>query len=421
MNSISARWTPAERELQYQHILSWIGNDAIAAAIRDSLGIYQDIDHTIDLLSSNEDLINALKNQKGSFNIKNEEEFEIIKNRITAIPAFIYEIDCQHPCASALFMGQHHASCLRHSREDLDTFINNIHLKEYTSIHQELRMPDWCAVDRSKDALWDAIFEDVRQHQWTNIGHHSGGLGNGLELDGDSNKNEQISTDMVDGEKNNITLILDIDIHNDEDTSTAGGGDSLISSVGRNIITSDSGEYADDELGSISLSQSITTDDGYSTGTDTHSNSHVVDAIDGDAQMLGISIIHSVTVETLSEKDGDRSDDSVSNSNEDDGASAIEGDEDEPATSVPPPRKIGTVAHTTTTVGDIMHRTDDADLVFIYKMRRKLEKMTRRTLSKHLTGTSRETMKVHYILPTRMPSPSKNMFVASFLHYRSTR
>ena len=113
MNSISARWTPADRELQYQHILSWIGNDAIAAAIRESLGIYQDIDHTIDLLSSNEDLINALKNQKGSFNIKNKEEFEIIKKRMTAIPAFIYHVDCQHPHASVLLMGNHHASYLR--------------------------------------------------------------------------------------------------------------------------------------------------------------------------------------------------------------------------------------------------------------------------------------------------------------------
>jgi hypothetical protein len=389
MNSISARWTPAERELQFQHILSWIGNDAIAAAIRDSLGTYQDIDHTIDLLSSNEDLINALKNQKGSVNIKNEEEFEIIKNRMTAIPAFIYHIDCQHPSANALFMGKHHASCLRHSMEDFDVFVNNIHLKEYSSIHEELRIPDWCAVDRSKDALWDTLFEDVCQHLCMKISHSGGSFPSSIESDRESNKNEQISTDMVDGEKNNITLVLDIDIHDDEDTSTAGGGDSVISSVGRNMVTSDSGEYADDELGSVSLHRSITTDDGYSTGTDTHSNSHVVDAIDSSARMMGISIVHSVTVETLSEKDGDRSDGSVSNSNEDDGASAIKSDEAEPATSVPPPRKIGTGAHTTTAVGDIMHRTDDADLVFLYKMRRKLEKKTRRTLSKHLTGTSR--------------------------------
>ena len=113
MNSISARWTPEEEYQFIQHILDWIGNDAIAAAIRDSLGIYQDIDHTIDLLSSNEDLINALKNQKGSFNIKNEEEFEIIKKRMIAIPAFIYNVDCQHPDASVLLMGNHHASYLR--------------------------------------------------------------------------------------------------------------------------------------------------------------------------------------------------------------------------------------------------------------------------------------------------------------------
>ena len=133
MYSTSAQWTPAERELQFQHIMSWIGNDAIAAAIRDSLGIYQDIDHTIDLLSSNEDLINALKNQTGPFNIKNKVEFELIKNRMTAIPAFIYEIDCQHPSAFILFGGKHHASCLPHSMEDLDAFVNNIHSKEYSS------------------------------------------------------------------------------------------------------------------------------------------------------------------------------------------------------------------------------------------------------------------------------------------------
>ena len=93
MNSTSARWTPEEEYQFIQHILDWIGNDAIAAAIRDSLGIYQDIDHTIDLLSSNEDLINALKNQKGLFDIKNKEEFEIIKNRMIAFIRNLLMID----------------------------------------------------------------------------------------------------------------------------------------------------------------------------------------------------------------------------------------------------------------------------------------------------------------------------------------
>ena len=96
MTCTDAQWTPEEEYQFIQHILDWIGNDAIAAAIRDSLGIYQDIDHTIDLLSSNEDLINALKNQKGSFDIKNKEEFEIIKNRMIAIPAFIRSIKEHH-------------------------------------------------------------------------------------------------------------------------------------------------------------------------------------------------------------------------------------------------------------------------------------------------------------------------------------
>ena len=77
----------AQEEQLLQHILSWIDNDAIAAAIRDTLGIHQDIDHTIDLLLSNEDLINAIKNQKGSTSI---EEFNQIKDRILAIPPFIY-------------------------------------------------------------------------------------------------------------------------------------------------------------------------------------------------------------------------------------------------------------------------------------------------------------------------------------------
>ena len=77
----------AQEEQLLQHILSWIDNDAIAAAIRDTLGIHQDIDHTIDLLLSNEDLINAIKNQKGSTSI---EEFNQIKDRMLAITSFIY-------------------------------------------------------------------------------------------------------------------------------------------------------------------------------------------------------------------------------------------------------------------------------------------------------------------------------------------
>ena len=82
-----SRTIEAQEEQLLQHILSWIDNDAIAAAIRDTLGIHQDIDHTIDLLLSNEDLINAIKNQKGSTSI---EEFNQIKDRMLAIPSFIY-------------------------------------------------------------------------------------------------------------------------------------------------------------------------------------------------------------------------------------------------------------------------------------------------------------------------------------------
>ena len=49
----------------------------------------------------------------------------------------------------------------------------------------------------------------------------------------------------------------------------------------------------------------------------------------------------------------------------------------------------GTVACTASAVDDIMNRTGDTDLVFLYKTCRKLHKKTRRALSKHLTGTSR--------------------------------
>ena len=86
MNRTYAHWTP-NREFQLQHILDWIESDATAAAICDSLGIYQDIDHTIDLLSSDEDLINAIKNQKGHAknNNKNEKElYGIKRNSILA-------------------------------------------------------------------------------------------------------------------------------------------------------------------------------------------------------------------------------------------------------------------------------------------------------------------------------------------------
>ena len=120
MNSNDAQWTPGWDSQLQQHILDWIGNDAIAASIRDSLGIYQDIDHTIDLLSSNEDLINALKNQKGTFNIKNKKEFEIIKNRMSTIPAFILNIDKQN-----LYKIGRSEFYMQYVKQDFDGIVND--------------------------------------------------------------------------------------------------------------------------------------------------------------------------------------------------------------------------------------------------------------------------------------------------------
>ena len=387
MNSISARWTPAERELQYQHILSWIGNDAIAAAIRDSLGIYQDIDHTIDLLSSNEDLINALKNQKGSFNIKNEEEFEIIKKRMTAIPAFIHHIDCQHPHASVLLMGKHHASYLQHSMEDFDTFINNIHLEEYTSIREELRMPDWCAGDdRWKDALWDTLFDDVCRQQSMDISHSDELIPSIIESDGESSNSGQISVDMVDGEKDSITLVLlDSGIERiDDDISTSEGGDS-VASDGSDLPSFGSGEYADDELGGSSLHPSIPTDDIY--GTDTNSTSRVIDAFGNSAPMLVGTLVQNGTDTKLSGSDGDKSNDFVPVSNVDANISTINNSEAVTSVAIVTSNKIASVEHTA--AEDIMHRTGDIEIVFLYKMSRMLDKRIRCNLSRHLMGTSR--------------------------------
>jgi hypothetical protein len=158
MYSTSARWTPAERELQFQHILSWIGNDAIAAAIRDSLGIYQDIDHTIDLLSSNEDLINALKNQKRSFNIKNKEEFEIIKNRISTIPAFILHMSINKQNLYKIVRSEFY---MQYVRQDFDGIINYTHHKDYSSIPELYSKLVQAAILRSKDALWDTIYANM--------------------------------------------------------------------------------------------------------------------------------------------------------------------------------------------------------------------------------------------------------------------
>ena len=367
MNSISARWTPAERELQYQHILSWIGNDAIAAAIRDSLGIYQDIDHTIDLLSSNEDLINALKNQKGSFNIKNKEELEIIKNRITAIPAFIYEIDCQHPSAIVLFRGKHHASCLQHSMEDLDTFINNIHSKEYSSDHRELRMPDWCAVDRSRDARWYSIFSDVCTQDMDS--DQSDALVHGIiESDGEISNIEQIRIDMVHGEKENSALVLDIgteDIDTEciqDDTSTTGLGDDIGGNVS-NLPNYDSGEKDD--------------------------ATWIVDMVDDSAPISSGTLVYSGTDGMLLGSDGNASGDPLPVGNDEAYIFTVNDNEAETSMTVTTVSKVGLVQRTSSVVEDVLHRTGDTELVFLYKTSRKLDKKIRRILSRNLTGTSR--------------------------------
>ena len=204
MNSTSAQWTPEEEYQFIQHILDWIGNDAIAAAIRDSLGIYQDIDHTIDLLSSNEDLINALKNQKGSFNIKNKEEFEIIKNRMLAIPAFIRSIDEQH-----LYSIGRGTLSLSYLRQDFNALVKYISSDGYSLIPEPYCEIIRCATFRSQDALWDTLFDDVCQQQCMDIGLSDGSFPSIIGSDGESSNNEQINIDVADGEKDNNTLVVD--------------------------------------------------------------------------------------------------------------------------------------------------------------------------------------------------------------------
>ena len=171
MNSNDAQWTP-DKDSQLQHVLDWIGNDAIAASIRDSLGIYQDIDHTIDLLSSNEDLINALKNQKGTFNIKNTKECNIIKNHLTFIPAFIVHIfdmnniQFYHP-TSPIHNDHTDVPYTHYSIRDFDAFVQDMDSEVVDTV-----------VGR-KSIVWNTIFSDVF--------HHGDELSNGiLVMDSDT-------------------------------------------------------------------------------------------------------------------------------------------------------------------------------------------------------------------------------------------
>ena len=320
MTCTDAQWTPEEEYQFIQHILDWIGNDAIAAAIRDSLGIYQDIDHTIDLLSSNEDLINALKNQKGSFDIKNKKEFEIIKNRMIAIPAFIRSINEQH-----LYSIGRGTFSLPYLKHDFNTLIKYIPSEDNSSIPEPSCEIIRCATFRSQDALWDTLFDDVCQQQCMDIGLSDGSFPSIIGSDRESSNNEQINIDVADGEKDNNTLVVDSGI-----PFTSGLGS--ISNV-----SIDTAPINDDDL-----------------------------------------LVHTCTGGQMSGDNG--MDDLAHRDNSGDIISSV----------------VDTAsAHTTgsavkiTTADGIMNRTGDADLVYLYKNTRMLNKKIRRALSRHLTGTSR--------------------------------
>ena len=96
----------------------------------------------------------------------------------------------------------------------------------------------------------------------------------------------------MDGEKDSIR-VGDSGIHTGEDTSTADGGDSVIGSVGHNIITCESGENAYDEMGCGSLHSSSITDGRYVTNTGT--NIHGMDIVDDSVPIRGVSVVDSGT------------------------------------------------------------------------------------------------------------------------------
>ena len=353
MTCTDAQWTPEEEHQFIRHILDWIGNDAIAAAIRDSLGIYQDIDHTIDLLSSNEDLINALKNQKGSFDIKNKEEFEIIKNRMIAIPAFIRSINEQN-----LYTIGRSTFSLQHLREDFNALVNYIPSEDYSLIPALYRDIIQCANIRSKDTLWDTIFDDVCQQQCTDISHSDESFPSIIESDGESSNNEWIS-----GEKDNVAFVLDIGTGDSsteyikDGTFTTGLWDE-VDSNGRNL-PSDNGEKAYHAYVTV--------------GRDTV----------GDSAPMSVG-----TLAHGSGSDDDTSDAFVPIriSNEGTDVSPINDGDAETSITITTSSKVGSVERTA--VEDIMHRTGDTELVFLYKTSIRTDKKTRRALSRHLTGTS---------------------------------
>ena len=390
MTCTDAQWTPEEEYQFIQHILDWIGNDAIAAAIRDSLGIYQDIDHTIDLLSSNEDLINALKNQKGSFNIKNKEEFEIIKNRMLAIPAFIRSIDEQR-----LYSIGRGTLSLSYLRQDFDALVRYIPSEDYSLIPEPSCEIIRCATFRSKDALWDTVCDDVCRQQCVDINHSDGLIPSVIESDGEHSNNGQICIDTVDGEKD---LVLDNGIHTDEDTSTVGGGDVDDSAV-NTMISNNIG--TNDGLGCGYLHSSNITDGRYVTNTST--NIHGMDIIDDSVPIRDTSVVDSGSDGTFVIRDSNVSvdttpvidDELVCTVGQMPGNNVVDDLTHRDISGDIISRVVdSTSTHTTdsgvktTLVKDIMNGTGDVDLVYLYKTSRGIQKKIRRALSKHLTGTS---------------------------------
>ena len=460
-----AQWTPEKDYQLRQHILDWIGNDAIAAAIRDSLGNIQDIDHTIDLLLSNEDLINALKNQKGS---TTKEEFEIIKNRMLAIPSFLFDHrhkalkdqigiswtdkemrDNRHHhnmtntfiLRSSKYIGTYSTDYyLQYSMHDLDRYIQRIHSAhrkgwgyapgEVTHVHYWIKEKTerskkhspsnkrfwksyqragpsrleeyhyhvnyYNTVTRAMDSVWDSDFVDkVRQGPH---GHrHDTPIDDGSLEKGDIN-NAQIDISVDDK----------VDI-----TDDSGGKDNFTNSPDNEELTFVS--YVENTLASISTpdddtpltaeerrfhsllgiditllleARKLRTILQMKDWTETEALQYIF--VTGYYMVSGIPARFRAHFSEVEEDDdsivsyfSDDNNDILDNDRVtfDDTEKSIElnnNDEGEIIECVP------------TAAEEIMDKTGDTDQVFLYKMNRGSNKKIRRSLSSHLTGTSRD-------------------------------
>ena len=161
------------------------------------------------------------------------------------------------------------------------------------------------------------------------------------------------------------------------------GGD--VASNGSDLPSYGSGEYVDDELGSNSWSMSGISYDG--CVSDTSANTRSTDTFGNSVPVLDEMITHDGGLSSGSVSVSNVSDDTVHTNNDGDDVS-IKNIDAKLTTVVTPKTEFGTGAHMHTT-GSSMHLTDDADFVFLYKTCRRMDKKTRRTFSRHLTGTSR--------------------------------